>query len=97
MPRQHVLGFTCDDIIGGWQDSRLAEACTEAWNAEGKPAEFRIWQSAGEGEYFIHWYLGSAEARVLDRHRVEWRQFLIGERVGIPRDVLPVLILGERP
>jgi hypothetical protein len=95
MSSHHVLGFSCDDIIGGWQDSRLAEACTEAWNAEGKPPGFVIFQGAGEGEYFIHWYLGTVEALVLDRHKVEWRQFRIGERADVPRGALPVLILGE--
>jgi hypothetical protein len=89
-----VLGFTSDDIIGGWQDSRLAQACVEAWRAAGDPAGFVIRQGAGEGEHFIFWYLTHAAAAVLDQSGVDWRRFLVGERPVLPPGTVDVLNRG---
>jgi len=94
MGEWHILGFTSDDIIGGWQDSRLAEACAAAWQGAGEPVGFIIFQGPGEGEYFIHWYLGPLVAAVLDRFAVEWRQFKIGDCADLPHGAFPVLSLG---
>jgi hypothetical protein len=91
MPAWIVIGFTSDDIIGGWQDSRLAQACVEAWRAEGQPPAFVIRQGAGQGEHFIYWYLTHAAAGVLDRHAVDWRRFLVGERPTLPSGTADVL------
>ena len=96
MARWHVLGFTSDDIIGGWQDTRLAEACAAAWQTAGRPEALRIWQSAGQGEHFIYWYLEPSAAALLDRQRVAWRQFLVGVRGALPADAVTVLDLGAR-
>lgn len=86
MSKWFVLGFTGDDIVGAWQDARLATACAEAWMEAGCPDDFAVLQGAGEGQYMMHWYLSEKSARLLDDHRVEWRGFLIGERAGPPPD-----------
>ncbi len=91
----HVLGFDSDDIIGGWQDTRLAQSCQLAWDAEGRPERLRIWQGPGEGEHFIYWYLDASAAALLDRQNVDWRRFLVGVRGELPREAAPVLDLGE--
>lgn len=84
MKRWFKLGFTTDDIVGSWQDARLAGACVRALRAAGRPPEFRILQSGGDGDYLVHWFVNEIAARVLDTHGVAWRSFLIGEAAGSP-------------
>jgi hypothetical protein len=91
-----VLGFSSDDIIGGSQDMRLAESCNATWIAAGRnPPRLRIWQGPGEGEHFIYWYLDMDVAQFLDRHSVDWRRFIVGERGELPAAARPLLDLGE--
>jgi hypothetical protein len=92
----YVLGFTGDDVVGGWQDSRLATECAKAWEAAGCPEDFRILQGAGEGLYFSYWYLDEASARVLDAQQVHWRLFLIGEQPLPPPGAVRAVKTGER-
>ena len=91
----HILGFTSDDIIGAWQDARLAEACAEAWRSVGEPPGFVAWGVPGEGEHLIHWYLASAVTDALDRRGVAWRQFRLGQRTSVPPGASKVFSLGE--
>jgi hypothetical protein len=79
-----VLGFTPDDVVVCWQDARLASACVHALNAAGRPSEFRIFQSSGDGDYLLTWYVNETAARVLDTHAVPWRSFIIGEAAASP-------------
>ena len=89
--RWHVLGFTADQVVGAWQDARLAHACMIAWQEEGRPLGFRILQAPGEGPYLVYWFLGPDVARLLDAREVPWRDFLVGERMGLPRAAREVL------
>jgi hypothetical protein len=82
-----VLGFTADDVVGAWQDSRLAEACNRASN--GTPLD--VLQSAGEAPYLVHWYVGEEAARLLDQCGVDWRRFVIAERPTPPAGATPAL------
>jgi hypothetical protein len=83
--RWFVLGFTADEIVGCWQDSRLAGECVRAWQAEGKPTDFSILQStSGDGEHMLLWFVNEVAARLLDVHTVGWRDFLISERAEVP-------------
>ena len=89
--RWYVLGFTPDAVVGAWQDARLAQACAHAWEEEGRPPRFAIWQAAGDGPYLVEWFLDERTARLLDARGVEWRRFLVGERAQRPRAARPVL------
>jgi len=73
-----VLGFTSDDVIAAEQDSRLAREFVHAWKASGRPPDFEVLQSSGEGEHFLYWFVSTASAELLDRHNVGWRAFLVG-------------------
>ena len=79
-----VLGFSDDDVVMAWQDTRLAEASARAWDAAGKPDDFDIRHAAGEGEYLTEWYVSPGAARVLDGQGVDWRRFVIGTRAAPP-------------
>ena len=84
MKRWFKLGFTTDDIVGCWQDARLASECVRALRAAGRPPEFRILQSSGDGDYLVVWFVNEIAASVLDTHSVPWRSFIIGEAAVSP-------------
>src|SRR3954470_10191101 len=84
MTRWFVLGFTPDDVIGGAQDARLASECVRALRAAGRPPEFQIVQSSGDGEYLFTWFVNAIAARTLDTHAVSWRSFIICEAAAAP-------------
>jgi hypothetical protein len=86
-----VLGFTADDVIGGWQDSRLAEACVRASLEHRREPPADVLQSAGDSPYLIHWYIGEAAARLFDHAGVDWRRFVVAERPAPPADATPAL------
>ncbi len=79
-----VLGFTPDDVIVAEQDSRLARECVLAWTAAGRPPDFQVLQTSGEGEHFLYWFVSPASAELLDRYNVGWRAFLVGVRATPP-------------
>jgi hypothetical protein len=85
-----MLGFSVDDVVGGWQDSRLAEACVHAWRAAGRPGGFEIRESAGSGAHFTNWFVSEEAARALDDAQVRWRGFVVGEGMppALARDAL---------
>jgi hypothetical protein len=76
-PVGFVLGFTGDDVVGAWQHWRLRMECARAFAAEGLPEGFGIEERPGEGVHLICWSVSERAARVLDRHGVGWRRFLI--------------------
>ena len=84
MTRWFVLGFTSEDVVACWQDVRLAGECVRALNAAGRPSEFRVLQSSGDGDYLFTWFVNELAARVLDTHEVTWRSFIIGEAAASP-------------
>jgi hypothetical protein len=73
-----ILGFTDEDVTGSWQHWRLATECGCALEAEGFPISYGLREAAGEGRYFLYWYLQDDLAAILDRHGVGWRRFLVG-------------------
>lgn len=87
----YVLGFTPDDVVMAWQDSRLARECVHAWQAEGRPDGFRVLQTAGEGDHLVYWFVCEDAAKILDGHGVDWRRFLVGTRPLAPPDARDVL------
>jgi hypothetical protein len=72
-----ILGFTDEDVTGGWQHWRLATECGSALEAEGLPVSYGVSETAGEGRYLIEWQLQDDVAAIFDRHGVGWRRFLI--------------------
>jgi hypothetical protein len=82
--RWWVVGFTADAVVGGFQHTRLAEACAQAWAAAGRPPAVRIVETPGEGEHILHWYLNEAATALLDEHEVGWRSLLLGEGPAPP-------------
>lgn len=72
-----ILGFTDEDVTGGWQHWRLATECGRALEAEGLPVTHGVWETPGEGRYWLEWYLQDDVAAILDRYGVDWRRFLI--------------------
>jgi len=95
-PGWFVLGFTDEDLVGAWQDTRLAEECVKAWRIAGRPSDFRILQAAGEGDHLTVWFVSAASAQLLDAHGVPWRQFVVGEREAPPPGAIDALSDGER-
>jgi hypothetical protein len=77
-----ILGFTDEDVVTAGQDGRLAMECGSAFEAEGLPAGFGIRQTAGEGRFVVQWYVQEEAAKVLDRHQVGWRRFVVGRSEG---------------
>jgi hypothetical protein len=88
----YVLGFTPDDVVATWQDSRLAHDFVRAWEADGRPAGFRVLQGGGEGIHLVHWYVDEAAVLLFDRHGVDWRRFLVGERAAPPAEARDALV-----
>jgi hypothetical protein len=96
--RWFVLGFTDDQVVGAWQDWRLARDCVRAWEAAGRPHPFEVLQMAGTGPHFLRWFVHEAAARILDDQGVSWREFLTGECATPPsgaRDALIFAAEGE--
>lgn len=77
--RWFVLGFDCDDIVGAWQDWRLARQCVATLTAAHRPPTSGILEGAGSGEHLTYWYVRDDVAGVLDEGGVPWRRFLVGE------------------
>jgi hypothetical protein len=90
-PKWFVLGFTSDDVITAGQDSRLACECVKAWQAAGRPPEFEILQTPGEGGYFFSWFVSESSAELLDHHQVPWRRFLVGHCPAPPANARQAL------
>ena len=91
----YVLGFTDEDLVGAWQDARLAEECVRAWRAAGQPADFEILQAPGDAEHLTLWFVNATAARLLDEHGVAWRPFLVGEREAPPDGAARALTTGD--
>jgi hypothetical protein len=91
-----TLGFTVDEVVLGGQDSRLAHECIGAWQAAGSPTEFRVLESAGDGEHILVWFVNEAAAAVLDAHGVNWRSRIIGEAASPPADATDAFLRGSR-
>ena len=96
MKRWIVLGFTADAVVGAAQDSRMAQACTEARNEAGRPIDFEIVEAPGEGEYVTLWFVSESAARVLDAQKVAWRHLAIGERATPPANARPIVVGSRR-
>jgi hypothetical protein len=79
-----VLGFTDEDVTGGWQHWRLATEFGAAFEADHLPASYGVVEAPGEGRFLVQWYLRADAAAVLDRHNVGWRRFLIGRADHAP-------------
>lgn len=86
-----VLGFTAEDITVCWQHWRLAMDFHRAFEAEGLPPSFGVVEAVGEGDFILHWYVSVEAARVLDRHDVSWRRFIVSEAMQTPADAHPAL------
>jgi hypothetical protein len=86
----YVLGFTSEMVVGGWQDTRFAYECRQAWEAAGRPDGFRLLQAPGEGANAIEWFLDEKTVAVLDAQGVKWRSFLVGERAAPPANAIDV-------
>ena len=78
------LGFSADDVVGAWQDWRLAMECVEAWQRLGRPPELVVLQTGGREPYLAEWYLDDASARLLDAGGVGWRRFLVAGGLNAP-------------
>jgi hypothetical protein len=87
-----VLGFSYDDVVTCWQDSRLAQECVRAWQSAGCPPDFAVLQASGEGLHMTFWYVSEPAARVLDAQHVAWRSFLVGERPAPPEAARDALV-----
>ncbi len=83
--RWYVLGFDCDDIVGAWQDWRLARQCVATLVAAHRPPTAGILESAGDGEHLTFWYVREDVATVLDEGAVPWRRFVVGEVAAPPQ------------
>jgi hypothetical protein len=83
--RWFVLGFDCDDVVGAWQDWRLARQCVAALTAAHRAPTSGILEGAGEGRHLTYWYVRDDVAGVLDDGGVPWRRFLVGEIDAPPR------------
>lgn len=74
----YVLGFDYDDVVGCWQDWRLARECVDALRASGSRPGDGILEGAGQGQHLTYWYVSDEMARFLDGSRVGWRRFVVG-------------------
>ncbi len=86
-PRWFVLGFDYDDVVGAWQDWRLARQCVAALRAAERPPTSGILEGAGGGRYLTYWYVNDAITDALDRGGVPWRRHVIGEIDAPPQDL----------
>jgi hypothetical protein len=73
----YVLGFDYDDVVGAWQDWRLARQCVAALSAARRLPGGDILESAGDGPHLTFWYVRDEVAGVLDAGAVPWRRFLL--------------------
>jgi hypothetical protein len=81
-----VLGFTDEDVTTSGQHWRLAAQFGHAFDAEDLPPSYGVLECAGAGRYLVQWYLRPEAAAILDRHRVDWRRFMIGHADEAPAD-----------
>lgn len=82
--RWFVLGFDYDDIVGAWQDWRLARQCVATLKAARVPPSVGVLECAGNGTHLTFWYVRDDVAQILDEGAVPWRRFLIGEVAAPP-------------
>ncbi len=94
MARWFVLGFSVDDVVGAWQDWRLARQCVAALAAAERAPSSDILESAGAGEHLTYWYVSDEIASVLDGGGVPWRRFLVGEVAAPPAGAVRQLKAG---
>ncbi|HTM20803.1 MAG TPA: hypothetical protein VL172_09855 [Kofleriaceae bacterium] len=92
MGEWYRLGFSFDDVVGGWQDQRLAHLCDQAWQAAGRPTGVEILQTAGEGDFAICWYLRRRLVPLLNAHGVPWQRFFAGVCAAPPPDAQVVTL-----
>jgi len=92
--RWYVLGFNVDDIVGAWQDWRLARQCVTALLAAHRPPTAGILEGSGAGEHLTYWYVSEDVAGVLDDGGVPWRRFLVGEVAAPPARATRQLRVG---
>ncbi len=83
MAHWFVLGFSVDDVVGAWQDWRLARQCVGALTAARRSLA-GILEGAGAGEHLVYWYVSDDVAEVLDDGGVPWRRFLVGDVAAPP-------------
>ncbi len=88
MAHWFVLGFTVDDVVGAWQDWRLARQCVGALTAAQRPLGVGILEGGGAGEHLVYWYVSDDVAMVLDDRGVPWRRFLVGDVAAPPPDAI---------
>ncbi|HEX6839495.1 MAG TPA: hypothetical protein VF334_23120 [Polyangia bacterium] len=94
MAHWFVLGFSVDDVVGAWQDWRLARQCVGVLTAADRPLTAGILESAGAGEHLIYWYVDEEVAGVLDEGGVPWRRFLVGDVDAPPEGAIRHLRAG---
>ena len=92
--RWFVLGFGVDEIVGAWQDWRLARQCVEALSAAHRAPSAGVLEGVGAGEHLTYWYVRDDVADVLDAAAVPWRRFLVGEVAAPPPDAVRQLKVG---
>jgi hypothetical protein len=80
----YVLGFTGDEVVGAFQDVRLAHSCHQACNVAGLTAGRHVLQGPGEGDHLLYWFISGEAARVLDAAGIQWRGRIIGHRAAPP-------------
>jgi hypothetical protein len=82
--RWFVLGFTADEVVGAFQDARLAHSCHQACSTAGLTAGTHVLQGSGEGDHLVYWFISGEAARVLDAAGIQWRNRVIGHRAAPP-------------
>jgi hypothetical protein len=78
--RWYVLGFSADEVVGAFQDVRLAHTCHQACKTAGLTSGNHVMQGSGEGDHLVYWFVSGEAAHVLDAAGVQWRDRIIGER-----------------
>jgi hypothetical protein len=87
----YVLGFDYDQVVGAYQDWRLAREFAQALGVAAPALLGDVLEVAGDGAHLIFWYLSPAAAEVLDARGVEWRRFYLGRRAMPPTGATPPL------
>lgn len=90
-----VLGFDYDDVVGAWQDWRLARECCDVLRGRGTASVDGIREGAGRGEHLTYWYVSDEIAALLDSGGVGWRRFLVGSVSSPPPDATRQLKLDS--
>lgn len=94
MPGWFKLGFTYEDVVGAWQDWRLAQEIARATDGATRVVEEGILESPGNGEHLVWWYVSSEAAALLDARQISWRRFLLASGVEPPKDAHPTIKPG---